>query len=55
MGISVTNHYTGFGTATVNNFLELMDLPQISIEHRNDAIISKYCYFSKSNHIDNKD
>ncbi len=30
-------------------------LSQISIEHRNDAMIPKYCYFSKSDRIDNMD
>ena len=51
--ISANNHYAGFGPATVNNFRQIMDIPQISLEHRND-IISKYSYFGKSNDDENK-
>ena len=46
--ISANNHYSGFGPVTVNNFRQIMEMPQISLEHRNDIIISKYSYYGKS-------
>ena len=53
--ISANNHYAGFGPATVNNFRQIMDMPQISLEHRTDIIIPKYSYFGKSDNNENKD
>ena len=53
--ISANNHYAGFGPGTVNNFRQIMDMPQISLEHRNDIIIPKYSYFGKSSNTENKD
>ena len=52
--ISANNHYAGFGPGTVNNFRDIMDMPQISLEHRNDIIIPKYSYFRKSDNIENR-
>jgi hypothetical protein len=53
--ISANNHYAGFGPAKVNNFRQIMDMPQISLEYRNDIIIPKYTYFGKSSSGDNSD
>lgn len=52
--ISANNHYAGFGPTTVNNFRQIMDMPQISLEHRNDIINPKYSYFGKSSITENK-
>jgi uncharacterized protein YecE (DUF72 family) len=52
--ISANNHYAGFGPGTVNNFREILDMPQISLERRNNIIIPKYSYFGKSDNIENK-
>ena len=52
--ISANNHYAGFGPGTVNNFRQIMDMPQISLEQRNDIIIPKYSYFGKSSNDKNK-
>ena len=53
--ISANNHYAGFGPSTVNNFRQIMDMPQISLEQRKDIIIPKYSYFGKSSNNENKD
>src|SRR5262245_51477924 len=53
--ISANNHYAGFGPATVNTFRQILDMPQISLEHRSDVIIPKYSYFGKSSGNENKD
>ena len=53
--ISANNHYAGFGPSTVNNFRQIMDMPQISIEQRKDIIIPQYSYFGKSSNNDIKD
>ena len=53
--ISANNHYAGFGPATVNKFREIMEIPQISLEQRNDIIIPKYSYFGKSSITENKE
>ena len=53
--ISANNHYAGFGPGTVNNFRQIMGMPQTSLEHRNDIIIPKYSYFGKPSNTENKD
>ena len=46
--ISANNHYAGFGPGTVNNFREIMDMPQISLEEIKDVVIPSYSYYSNS-------
>ena len=52
--ISANNHYAGFGPATVNTFREIMEIPQISLEQRNDIAFPKYSYFSNTSDESNK-
>ena len=53
--ISANNHYAGFGPATVYNFRQIMEIPQISLEERKDVIIPKYSYFGDSSNKESKD
>jgi len=52
--ISANNHYAGFGPATVNTFREIMEIPQISLEQRNDIAFPKYSYFSNTSDESNR-
>jgi uncharacterized protein YecE (DUF72 family) len=52
--ISANNHYAGFGPTTVNTFREIMKIPQISLEQRNDIEFPKYSYFSNTSDESNR-
>ena len=47
--------HAGFGPDRVNNFRQIMDMPQIALEHRKDIINLTYSYIGKSSNNENKD